>query len=548
MKYIYLLVCLVGFSFVQADQSYEAVSNKLNHLIEKVEGHTMNVADALLLIDEKDIDILLKPSVQNTEKGTCVAKALGVCSGAVQGVLCFNLNELAQLKNEYGSVIWVTDHIRNDDLCHLKDIAGIFAFKEDPSSHAVIVTRVFNIPCLTLPEGIEANKKAIISEFGSLEQGDLVTLDAFNGKLFSGAVPLVYPKETILLNKIMSWSEEHAKLIVHGNADTAEESQEALLRGAKGVDPRTEHMFFHPDALRLFRKIIVSQANDPVSLQELENLQREDFVKLYTIMKSYPVKIRLLDPPLHEFLPTEESSLNELAIELDMSLPELKEMVKKLQEVNPMMGHRGVRLLLTHPQILKMQIRAIFEAATEPSLQEWNIEPDICIPMIISYKEVVLVKKWIEEVREEVSTKRGRDIKYHLGIMLETPRACLLVEEITPYIDFVAFGSNDLTGQTLALSRGDVYEKFLKFYFDSDLLSSDPFVALDPAVCALMKIAIDKIRLQDHYISIGLCGEQGGWKEGVFMCHRLGLDTVSCASSRIPSVMLFAAQAAILDK
>lgn len=543
MKYFALITILFCTSLLGADQTYIEVSHKLESLVEKVASNDLTIPNALLAIEERDIDILVKPSVIYSDKMNLIAEARGVSTGAAQGALCFDLNELGRLKQQFGSVIWVTNHINNDDLCHLKDIAGIFAIKEDPSSHAIIVTRVSNIPCLTTPQYITINDKALVTPTGVYHEGDLVTLDAFNGKLFSDLLPLHHNHDATLLNKIMDWAEQFSNLSVHGNADTAEESRLALEFGAKGVDPRSEHMFFHPARLHLFRKVILSKGKNKTALLELENCQKKDFIDLFQTMGSYPVKIRLLDPPLHEFLPTDDILLNALAQDLDIPLDSLKKKVGELSEVNPMMGHRGVRLLITFPEILKMQVRAIFKAALDPSVKQYSIKPYIVIPMIISSKEVLAVKSIIDEVREEI----GNEIKYHLGVMMETPRACLLAGEIAPYVDFISFGTNDLTGQTLALSRGDVYNKFLKHYLDVGLLDSDPFSQLDPAVVQLIKTTVEQMRQADHPISIGICGEQASEKSGVFICNKLGFNSVSCAPTRIPAVKLFAAQAALSE-
>jgi pyruvate,orthophosphate dikinase len=547
MKYLVFIAVVFYANFIEAYQTYTDVSNKLQNLIEKVASEQMSIPEALLSIGEQDIDMLIKPSVVYLDKMDLIARAKIASTGAAQGVLCFDLLELPRLKKQYGSVIWVTDYINNDELCYLKDFAGIFSLKEDPSSHAIIVTRVSSIPCLTIPQNILKQGKTLVTPFRTYYEGDLVTLDAFNGNLFSGFLPLHKEVDTVLLNTIMSWVEQFAKLSVHGNADTAEEAKQALDFGAKGVDPRTEHMFFHLERLHLFRKVILSKGANAEELNELENCQRKDFVDMYRTMTFYPVNIRLLDPPLHEFLPTDKFLLDALARDLEMSYEFLKKKVDELHEVNPMMGHRGVRLLLTFPEILRMQARAIFKAALDPSLEHYCIEPRIVIPMIISSQEVVKIKEIIDEVRDEISTKARMDIVYHLGIMIETPRACLLAKELAPYIDFISFGTNDLTGQTLALSRGDVYNKFLKYYIDMGLLHFDPFSQLDPAVVELMKITVEQIRRVNHSIQIGICGEQASEKSGVFICNQLGFDSVSCSPTRIPAVKLFAAQAALSE-
>ncbi|MBA2729011.1 MAG: hypothetical protein H0U49_12675 [Parachlamydiaceae bacterium] len=546
MRVLLIIASLLCFDCGFAEQSYEKVSSNLTVLFNKVENHEISIADAILAIDENDIDLLLKPSVINPENSKIIAEGRIACTGAVQGVLCFDLSDLEKYKAEGKLVIWVTDNITNDDLCHLHSFDGIFAINEDPSSHAIIVTRVYNIPCLTIPPNVFRKGNCLITPSGTYKHGDEVTLDGFNGRLLSGKVPLHHNIDNAFLNKILAWSEEYAHLAVHVNADNAKEAHESLEFGAKGADPRTEHMFFQPDRLHLFRKVILCKDVDESILNELKELQRADFIDLFQTMKSLPVKIRLLDPPLHEFLPQQEENLIKLAKDFDIPLDQLKNHVQDLQETNPMMGHRGVRLLLTRPSILKMQVRAIFEASLHPSLTGESVVPHIIIPMIISSEEVVRVKRLIADVYNEISHTEGKTFTYKLGIMMETPRACLLAGEIAPYVDFISFGTNDLTGQTLALARGDVYDKFLKTYLELGLLKADPFSRIDPAVKELMRICVTQMRSKNSQVVIGICGEHASQKEGVFTCHQLGLDTVSCAAFRVPAVKLFAAQAAIL--
>lgn len=545
----FLALALVAMSICDAAESetYSIVSQRLGQLIDRVNEGALTISEALLSIDERDIDILIKSSVIHPDQDVPIAEAQCVCTGAVQGVLCFDLRQIDQFKNKNVPIIWVTDTICNDDLCLLKNVSGIFALREDPSSHAAIVVRGFNIPCLTFPQQIQRDDRGIKTLSGRFEEGALVTLDGFNGKLFEKTLPLHHPNNTLLLDIIMGWAEKYAKLSVHGNADTPDEVKEALHFGAKGVDPRTEHMFFHPEHLNLFRKVVLSNGEIGPYLETLKNQQKKDFIELYQTMKSFPVKIRLLDPPLHEFFSISDSCLEELAKDLQVTPASLQKKLNELHEVNPMMGHRGIRLLLTRPEILKMQVQAIFEAAADSSLIDTQIEPYIILPMVISEKEISFAKKLIDEVCDEVSRERHCKIVYHLGAMMETPRACFLAGTIAKEVDFISFGTNDLTGQTLALSRGDVYDKFLKYYFEKELLPSDPFSHLDLSVCQLMKIAVDQVRTQKRSVSIGLCGEHGSEKAGVLICHELGLDTVSCVPFRIPSVKLFAAQAAILE-
>lgn len=530
----------------EAEQSFEVIVSKLRELTEKVANNELLVSEALLEIDENDVELLMKPSVVHADHQEVIAKGVVACTGAAHGVLCLDLADLPKLVEEGKQIIWVTNSIGNDDLCHLHHFSGIFAINEDPSSHAIIVTRVHNIPCITLPSDVIKTENELITPNGIFKHGDEATLDAFNGHLLLGKVPLHYPADKTLLDLITTWSERYAQLDVHGNADDAKEAKEALEFGAKGVDPRTEHMFFQPERLQLFRKAILTQGGSEETLNQLMELQRQDFVALFQAMRSYPVKIRLLDPPLHEFLPEQEEKQTSLAIDLDIPVDELKRKVEGLREANPMMGHRGVRLLLTFPSLLKMQVRAIFEASLDSSLKESSVTPHIVIPMIISAEEVRQVKKQVEEVYQDMVQEGTEPFNYKLGIMMETPRACLLSSEIAPFVDFISFGTNDLTGQTLALSRGDVYDKFLKYYLDNHLLEADPFAQIDPAVKELMRICIEQMRRENSHVIVGICGEHASQKKGIFICQQLGMDTVSCAAFRVPVVKLFAAQAAIL--
>lgn len=545
MKYI-CLSFLLSLQYLNAAYDYAQANKKLNQLIEQVEKNETTASKALLEIDEMDIEVLLKPSVCITELDTPIFGGISVCTGAAKGAICFHAEKLPEFRERFGSVIWVTSTINNDDLCYIQYADGICSFREDPSSHAMIVTRVHNVPCVTLIEKASLLSPGIETKMGILKEGDIITLDAFNSQVYLGEKTIIQPSSQEALEKVMDWTDQYTRLSVHANADTAEESQEALKYGAKGVDPRSEHMFFHPDSLKTFRKVILQKESAPEALSQLKEIQKRDIVRLFQTMKSLPTKIRLLDPPLHEFLPQDIASCQELADELGISLETLQKKISFLSEDNPMMGHRGVRLLLTFPEILTTQARAIFEAAADPTLQGIDLEPVIIIPMVVSESEVIKIKQTLESVHTEVCKETGLAIPYKLGVMIETPRACLLAHQIAEHVSYFSFGTNDLTGLSFGFSRGDVFEKFLKHYLEFKILPTDPFSNLDPAIIMLMDITVKNARKASHSISIGICGEQASEKSGIFACHQLGLDTVSCAPTRIPSVRLFAAQAAIL--
>lgn len=542
-----ILFSLGIFCCLSADYSYFTSCAKLEELVQKVEGGEIRPSKALLSIDEMDMELLLKPSVVLNGSEKSIFSGTVACRGAATGVLCFDSKKLAGYKKRFGSVIWVTDKISNDDLCYIKYADGICAFEEDPSSHAIIVTRVNSVPCVTLIQGAKRVCQTIQAKGEFLQEGDIVTLDCFNGMVYSDEKEIIVPSNQQLLDTILKWCDLYSSLSVHANADTAEEAEVALAYGAKGIDPRSEHMFFHPENLKIFRKVILQKELDINSLNQLKEVQKRDIFNLFQQMKSYPIKIRLLDPPLHEFLPNDPILCEELAFELGISFEELQSKLQNLAETNPMMGHRGVRLLLTFPEILKIQARALFEAMIESSLQGIDVNPIIIIPMVVSETEVIRVKEILEEVRKEVSLEYNKTLQYKVGAMIETPRACLFAGQIAKHVSYFSFGTNDLTGLTFGFSRGDVFEKFLGKYLHSELLEIDPFASLDPAVVMLMDMVVKNARMTDHYVSIGICGEQASEKKGVFACHNLGLDSVSTAPQRVPIVRLFAAQAALLS-
>ena len=541
-----IFIIIASYSTAVTAYNYQHSQTKVLKLIEAVDKKAKTKSEALLEINEFDIEVLLKPSVIEGESATVAFIGKPACTGAVSGVVCFEAHKLEEYRDKFGTVIWVTNHINNDDLCYLKYADAICAFKEDPSSHAIIVTRVNNVPCITLIDGAQLHANRIEFTSGTIQEGAIITIDAFNGKVYASAQKVTSPDSKKLINTILSWSDENSKLSIHANADTAIEANAGLQFGAKGVDPRSEHMFFHPHSLKVFRKVILGRENVDKSLEELKEIQRKDILQLMKTMGALPIKIRLLDPPLHEFLPEDSKQLKILATELNISTAELKKTIDTLQEDNPMMGHRGVRLLLTFPEILENQVLAIFEAAYDESLKDVAVNPVIIIPMVVHESEVIAIKKVISKVQKTLEQKYGRSISYKVGVMIETPRACIIADKIAPHVSYFSFGTNDLTGLTFAFSRGDVYKKFLKHYLDKSLLNNDPFSHLDTAVIRLMEMSVKKGRIANKNLRVGICGEQASEKNGVFACHLLGLNSISCSPHRIPVVRLFAAQAAIL--
>jgi len=491
--------------------------------------------------------MLIKPSAITQTILPIFTKGKTICTGTAVGRLFFNRDLAVRKARDGENIIWITNKLTNDDLCHIHHFKGVITLSEDPSSHAAIILRISDIPSLTFIQDSRINKNQLHKTDGKIiHEGDYISIDAFNQIIIPEKIPLFLPNQHSkeLLDQIMSWCKSFSHVEIHSHSDTPQEASHALKMGATGIDPRSEHMFFQPERLSLFRQLILAHPNSKKNaLAKLKDLQKQDFIQLFEIMRTLPAKIRLLDPPLHEFLPRDKDTIKDLARELNIPLLDCEKIINSKEEVNPMMGHRGVRLLLTYPQIIEMQVEAIFEAAIE---SPYKIIPHINLPMVIDKNEVILIKNSIDETLRKVCEKYNTQLNYKLGIMVETPRACLLADEIAPYIDFVSFGTNDLTGQTLALSRGDVYESFLKHYLDNKIIECDPFVSLDRAVQKLIEITVTKLRDKNPNIVIGICGEQGAEEKSVTFLCKTGLNSITCSPARVPVIYLFAAQAAIM--
>ena len=397
----------------------------------------------------------------------------------------------------------------------------------------------------------EANKKFTLGgkEF---HEGDWISLDGSTGKIYDGDIATQDATISGNFKRIMEWADSFRKLQVRTNADTPEDAANALRLGAEGIGLcRTEHMFFAPERIPKIRKMILSTTTEAreAALNELIPFQKGDFKAIYEVMGENPVTIRFLDPPLHEFVPTEEKDIEELAVEMNLSVAEVKATCDSLHEFNPMMGHRGCRLSVTYPEIARMQTRAVIEAAIEVKEEKgFNIVPEIMIPLVGDKKELKFVKDVVVETAEKVKAERNSDITYHIGTMIEIPRAALLANEIAEEAEFFSFGTNDLTQMTYGFSRDDA-GKFLVDYYKSKIYESDPFAKLDQnGVGQLIRMAAEKGRSTRPDLKLGICGEHGGDPSSIEFCHRIGLNYVSCSPFRVPIARLAAAQAAIADK
>ncbi|HPD74222.1 MAG TPA: pyruvate, phosphate dikinase, partial [bacterium] len=508
--------------------------------------------EALLRVEPDKLDQLLHPTLDQNEKSKfkMIAKGLPASPGAGVGQVVFDAESAVEWKKQGKKVILVRLETSPEDIAGMNAAAGVLTARGGMTSHAAVVARGMGKCCVSGCESIsvsEADKKMHVGDLVVLE-GDLITLDGSTGEVFLGEVPTTDPELSGYFGTIMEWSDKYKKLGVRTNADTPKDAQVARDFGAKGIGLcRTEHMFFETDRIFAVRQMIVSDTVEQrkSALEKIFPIQKNDFKELFQIMKDFPVKIRLLDPPLHEFLPKTKEDIKELASEIGVSEEKLNEKIEYLHEFNPMMGHRGCRLGVTYPEIFEMQVRAIAEAACEIIKEGSSVTPEIMIPLIGEFNELKWLKDRLVPVIEETIQKFGVEMKYEIGTMIEIPRAALTADKIAEEADFFSFGTNDLTQMTYGFSRDDA-GKFLGDYVEKKILPEDPFKTLDiVGVGKLMKMAVDLGRTTKKHLHIGICGEQGGDPATIKFCHEIGLDYVSCSPYRVPIARLSAAQAAI---
>lgn len=508
--------------------------------------------EALLRVEPDKLDQLLHPTLDQNEKSKfkMIAKGLPASPGAGFGQVVFDADSAVEWKKQGKKVILVRLETSPEDIAGMNAAAGVLTARGGMTSHAAVVARGMGKCCVSGCESIsvsEADKKMHVGDLVVLE-GDLITLDGSTGEVFLGEVPTTDPELSGYFGTIMEWSDKYKKLGVRTNADTPKDAQVARDFGAKGIGLcRTEHMFFETDRIFAVRQMIVSDTVEQrkSALEKIFPIQKNDFKELFQIMKGLPVKIRLLDPPLHEFLPKTKEDIKGLANEMGVSEEKLNEKIEYLHEFNPMMGHRGCRLGVTYPEIFEMQVRAISEAACEIIKEGSSVTPEIMIPLIGEFNELKWLKDRLVPVIEETIQKFGVEMKYEIGTMIEIPRAALTADKIAEEADFFSFGTNDLTQMTYGFSRDDA-GKFLGDYVEKKILHEDPFKTLDTVgVGKLMKMAVDLGRKTKEHLHIGICGEQGGDPATVKFCHEIGLDYVSCSPYRVPIARLSAAQAAI---
>ena len=509
---------------------------------------------ALLMIDPKQLDALLHPQfdAKALKAAKPVASALPASPGAACGKIVFTAEDAVEWGKAGEKVVLVRLETSPEDIEGMHYSQGILTVRGGMTSHAAVVARGMGTCCVSGCGAIkmdEENKKFVLGDRTYVE-GDYISLDGSTGNIYGEAIPTVPASVDGEFGIIMAWADEYRQLQVRTNADTPADAQTARRFGAEGIGLcRTEHMFFEPDRISAIREMICSDTVEEreAALAKLLPMQQGDFEKLYEALEGNPVTIRFLDPPLHEFVPTAEEDIELLAQTQGKTVADIKNIIASLHEFNPMMGHRGCRLTVTYPEIAKMQTRAVIRAAinVKNAHPDWNIVPEIMIPLVGEIKEFNFVKKIVVAVADEEIEAAGSDLKYEVGTMMEIPRACITADEIAKDAEFFCFGTNDLTQMTFGFSRDDA-GKFLTAYYESKIYENDPFARIDQnGVGKLMSMAVDMGKEVRPNMHIGICGEHGGDPTSVEFCHKIGLSYVSCSPFRVPIARLAAAQAAI---
>ncbi len=521
-----------------------------------VDEGMITIDEALMMVEPKQLDSLLHPMFDADElkKAEPIASALPASPGAACGQIVFSAEEAIQEASRNHKVILVRLETSPEDIEGMHVSQGILTVRGGMTSHAAVVARGMGACCVSGCGDIKMHDDEGYFEIDGVKyhRGDWISLDGSTGNIYGSAIKTVPASISGDFERFMNWADERRTLKVRTNADTPHDAKQAHEFGAQGIGlVRTEHMFFEGDRIKAVREMIVSKtaAQRRVALEKILPMQRSDFEGIYEAMEGLPVTIRYLDPPLHEFLPTNSYDITQLAKDMHIGLDELKSVISSLHEFNPMMGHRGCRLAISYPEIAEMQTTAVIQAALAVNERhpDWKIEPEIMIPLVGDVAELRYVKKVVCEVADKLIQESEFDMKYHVGTMIEIPRAALLADEIAKEAEFFSFGTNDLTQMTFGFSRDDA-GGFLQDYYDKKIFESDPFAHLDQrGVGKLVKMATELGRSTRPNIKLGICGEHGGDPASIEFCHRVGLNYVSCSPYRVPIARLAAAQAAIAE-
>ena len=538
---------------LQTRAGKRTIRSALKIAVDLVEEGLIDKKEALLRIVPESLDNLLHPRLDPNAEKKSLAHGLPASPGAASGQIVFDSEDAVEWTGADKKVILVRQETSPEDIGGMHAAQGVLTARGGMTSHAAVVARGMGKPCVAGCSALEISEKNKTLKVNGKEfkEGDFITFDGTSGDVYEGVVPTIEAEISDDFATFMAWADEVRTLKVRTNADNPEDSQTAVEFGAEGIGLcRTEHMFFAPERILAVREMIFAESKEErqKALDKLLPYQREDFEGIFKAMASKPVNIRLLDPPLHEFLPHKESEMEELAASLEVDVKVVEQRQSNLHEFNPMLGHRGCRLGITYPEIYKMQVQAIMEAAINVANDGVEVLPEIMIPLIADYKELEILKGESEEVIQSVFKEKNKEIKYKLGTMLELPRACITADQVAKHAEFFSFGTNDLTQTTFGLSRDDA-GKFLPMYQSRNIFEKDPFVSLDQnGVGFLVEHAVKLGKETNSKLHCGICGEHGGDPASIDFCHRVGLDYVSCSPFRVPIARLAAAQAAIKNQ
>ena len=539
--------------FLQTRNGKRTAQAALKIAVDLVEDGTLTKEEAILKVEPKQLDTLLHPAfdAEELKKATAVAKGLPASPGAACGKIAFTADESKERAQNGEKVVLVRLETSPEDIEGMIAAEGILTVRGGMTSHAAVVARGMGTCCVAGCGEIKVDEdaKTVVIAGKTYGENDYISIDGSTGNVYAEAVKTVSPEITGHFATFMNWADEIRKLSVRTNADTPRDTKQAVEFGAEGIGLcRTEHMFFAEDRIMAVREMIVAKTEEQrrKALDKILPMQRQDFVEMYEALEGKPATIRFLDPPLHEFLPHTDEEIKELAEQMGLTFDDLKATVNDLHEFNPMMGHRGCRLAVSYPEIAEMQTRAVIEAAIQVKNDKgYNVIPEIMIPLVGEVKELKYVKDIVDKTAKEVMEEKGVNLEYHVGTMIEIPRAALTADEIAKEAEFFSFGTNDLTQMTFGFSRDDA-AKFLGAYYDKKIYEQDPFAKLDQVgVGQLVKIAVEKGKSTRPNIKLGICGEHGGDPSSVEFCHNVGLNYVSCSPFRVPLARLAAAQAQV---
>jgi pyruvate,orthophosphate dikinase len=521
--------------------------------VDMVKEKLISKKEAVLRIDPNSLDTLLHPTLDEKSSINVIANGLPASPGAASGKVVFTSEEAERLTLMMQDTILVRVETSPEDIQGMHAAKGILTARGGMTSHAAVVARGMGRPCVSGSSEIDINyeNKSFKTSSMEIKEGDVITIDGSTGRIIAGSVSTVKPEISGDFSKLMSWADSFRKLKVRTNSETPKDTKIAKDFGAEGIGLcRTEHMFFDEERILSVREMILSKTKEDraIALEKLLPHQREDFIEIFKIMSGLPVTVRLLDPPLHEFLPRTEKEIIEVAKMVDLSVKEVESRIEELHEQNPMLGHRGCRLGISFPEIYEMQCKAIFKALAE--LKKNKIKsafPEIMIPLVSTEAEIKIMKDLVIKTARQVQKDHKLKIEFLVGTMIELPRAAIKAKEIAKHAEFFSFGTNDLTQTTFGISRDDS-GKFLNDYLENKIFSVDPFVSIDEGVADLVEIALEKGRKQNKNLKLGICGEHGGDPRSISFCSKIGLNYVSCSPYRVPVARLAAAQAELKRK